>query len=370
MKDLDRRAILAGLAAAGLGSGIPRLARAEGVLPADAGLNAHAKRAGMTFGSAIAGEGFGEPEARALYEAEVGLITTDIELKFAALRPSRDVFRFGPADAIVDWARAKRLMVRGHTLIWNEWNGDWINRCSAAEIARIFDEHIERTVSHFAGRIAIWDVINEPFWPDHGEPGGYRKGPWYDALGPGYIRRALERVRAIDPHVKLCINEAHCPLENSWGKGIRPCLSRLITELRHDGVPLDIVGLQAHVQPQWPHDHANFAAFLRELAGKAVDLHITEFDVNDVSFPDSVDERDLMVADFATDFLDAILPVPALKMLITWELADRLSFYEHDFIDKHPGAVRLPRVLPFDDVNQRKPLWTAIAAAFDKRAGV
>jgi endo-1,4-beta-xylanase len=359
---VTRRALLAGVAGAAATGAVAAPATAA------APLRDHAARAGITYGAAIAAEAFDDPACRALYTKEAGSVTTDLDLKFWSLRPDRATFKFGPADAIVDWASANGLAVRGHTLIWEESNPDWLKHLSAAEIERVFDEHIERVVSRYAGRIGTWDVVNEPFWPGHGAPGGYRTGPWYDALGPSYIPRALKRVRAIDPHVKICINEAHCTLENDWGQGIRPCLARLVTQLRHDGVPLDAVGQQGHIQPTLPYDNANYAAFLHELAANGVDLHITEFDVNDVGFPDDIAERDRRVAEFAAAFLDAVLAVPAVNTLVTWELQDHCSFYVHDVLDKNPGALRTPRVLPIDDLGRRKPLWHAMAKSFDDRA--
>lgn len=363
---LTRRAMMSGLAST-VAHPLTAAAR-EAALEWTVGLKDHAARAGIIYGASIANDNWQLPECRALYGHEARIITTDLSLKFAILRPSRDQFNFGSADDIVSWALANGKLVRGHTLIWNEYNGDWVNRCSAHEVERIFDEHIERVVSRYAGRIQTWDVINEPFWPDHGEPGGYRRGPWYNALGPGYIARALRRVHAIDPGVKLCINEAHCDYENSWGKAIRPALARLIGDLRQAGVPLDSVGVQCHLRPAWPHDYDSFAAYIGQLAGNGVDLHISEFDIDDTGFPDATGQRDGMLADYAAAFLKRVLAVPAVTMLINWELIDKDSFYVHAALEKNPHARRLPRPLPFDNTMQRKPLWSAMAAAFDARA--
>ena len=366
MGALTRREMMAGLAtAAALGG--PALGATRTVASA-APLRDHAARAGLVYGAAIAVEDWSDPNCRPVYEAEVRSITTDLELKFGELRPARDVFNFAGADTLIGWARAKNILVRGHTLVWNEANPDWLNRCSAREVERIFDEHIERVASRYAGRIHTWDVVNEPCWPEHGHPGGLRQGPWYNALGADYIPRALKRVRAIDPHAKLCINEAHCELAEGWGAEIRPCLLRLVTDLRHRGVPLDAVGLQGHLNPQKPYDDGLYVAFLHGLAATGVDLHITEFDVNDIGFPDDIPTRDRLVAERAKAYLDATLAVPAVKMVTTWELQDNYSFYVHDVLDRDPGASRLPRPLPFDAMGRRKPLWHAMAAAFDGRA--
>ena len=360
----SRRALLLGAAAAGV-----RLERSRAAVP-EAGLKDYASRSGLLFGSAIALENFPLPECRALYARETGMVTTDLALKFLILRPAPDVFNFGPADALIDWARGAGLLVRGHTLIWNENNGDWIKRRSAREIERIFDEHIERVVSRYAGRIHTWDVINEPFWPDHGEPGGYRRGPWYDALGPSYIARALKRVRSLDPAAKLCVNEAHIDSDYAWGRSMRPYFAKLVRDLRQGGVPFDVAGLQCHLQPAWPHDYGRFADYLRTLAANDVELHVTEFDVNDATFPDPIAERDRLVADHAAGFLSSVLPIPALKAFVTWELADKWSSLWHAVADNNPAAMRLPRPLPFDSDLKRKPLWYTLARAFDARSPV
>ena len=330
-------------------------------------LKDHAARAGLVYGAAFTTENWDAPGCRPLYERETAIVTTDLELKFAALRPSIETFNFEPADRLVGWARSAGLLVRGHTLIWNESNPDWLKRCSSREIARIFDQHIELVVSRYAGRIHTWDVVNEPFWPDHGAAGGYRRGPWFDALGPSYVSRALKRVRAIDPAAKLCINEAHCELDNSWGQGIRPCLARLVDELRQADVPLDAVGFQAHLLPGLPHDYPAFAAYARKIAALGVDLHITELDIDDASFPDPVPTRDRMAAAYTADFLKQVLAIPQIKMVINWELADPWSHYVHAALQTNSNALRLPRPLPFDDKLRPKPLMASLVSAFDAR---
>ena len=64
---------------------------------------------------------------------------------------------------------------------------------SGAEREKFFDSYIEEVVGRYAGKLHSWDIVNEPFWPGHKAPGGYRLGPWYDTFGTGYVRRAFER---------------------------------------------------------------------------------------------------------------------------------------------------------------------------------
>ena len=80
--------------------------------------------------------------------------------------------------------------------------------------------------------------------------------------------RAFKRVAAIDKDVRLCLNEAHCELDNEWGKGIRPRLLTLIDRLLDQGVALKAVGLQSHIVPEWGTDDEIFQSFLTEVAGR------------------------------------------------------------------------------------------------------
>ena len=115
-------------------------------------------------------------------------MTTDTALKFDFLRPSAQKFNFEPADKILAFADAHQIPLRGHTLVWNENAPQWLKGLSGHEIERVFDAHIEKVASRYAGRLHSWDVVNEPFWPLHDKPGGYRDGPWLDGDGGGLCR--------------------------------------------------------------------------------------------------------------------------------------------------------------------------------------
>ena len=169
----------------------------------------------------------------------------------------------------------------------------------------------------------------------------------------------------VDKKTKLVLNEAQTERDDEVGIAVRNGLLRLVDELKDAGVPLHAVGLQSHLQPRYPHDPARFADFVHALAGRGVDIYVTEFDVRDDTFPDDIAARDAMIADTAEKFLNNILRVPAVKAVITWELADNYSFYTDAAKRKDPLAQRLPRPLPFDAAMQKKPLWFAMARAFE-----
>jgi endo-1,4-beta-xylanase len=255
--------------------------------------------------------------------------------------------------------------MRGHCLIWNEWVPQWIKSMSGAEREKFFDSYIEEVAARYVGKLHSWDVVNEPFWPGHKAPGGYRLGPWYDTFGTGYVRRAFERVATVDRKTKLVLNEAQSERDDDVGLTVRKGLLQLVDELKQAGVPLHAVGLQSHLQPRYPHDPGRFAEFLHALADRGVDIYLTEFDVRDDTFPDDIAARDAMIAETAEKYLNNALRVPAVKVVIAWELADNYSFYTDAAKKKDPLAQRLPRPLPFDSSMQKKPLWFAMARAFE-----
>jgi endo-1,4-beta-xylanase len=168
------------------------------------------------------------------------------------------------------------------------------------------------------------------------------------------------RAAQADPKTKLVLNEAQTERDDEVGLAVRAGLLKLVADLKHAGVKLDVVGLQGHLQPQYPHDPARFDEFVHQLAALGVDIYITEFDVYDGTFPDDVVARDAAVAKTAEQFLQPTLRHPAVKALITWELADNYSFYRGMYKGARPA-----RPLPYDDRLQPKPLWNVLAQSFE-----
>jgi endo-1,4-beta-xylanase len=329
------------------------------------GLGTIAASKGLLFGSAAAEVIDTDPAYRDLYITQTKIITTDVALKIGRIAPQPGPKHFESADRLLAFCDQHQIAMRGHCLIWNEWNPDWVKNLTTGERRIFFDSYIDEVVARYSGKLQSWDVVNEPFWPGHKAPGGFRLGPWYDAFGPDYVRRAFERAAAVDRNTKFVLNEAQTERDDELGLAVRRGLLKLVADLKNAGVKIDVVGLQGHLQPQYPHDPARFDEFVHALADLGVDIYITEFDVCDDVFPDDVTTRDAAVARTAQQFLETTLRHPAVKALITWELADNYSFYRGIYRAKNPTATRLPRPLPYDDRMQAKPLWGAIAQTFE-----
>jgi len=346
------------------GSAVMMMSQRKSSASSPSTLGAAAASSGLTFGAAAGYEIDKDVGYRDLYTAETRIITTDTALKMGSIAPQPGAKHFESADRLLQFCATSRIPMRGHCVIWNEWVPQWIRSMSTSERQAFFDDYIEDVVGRYIGKLHSWDIVNEPFWPGHKAPGGYRLGPWYDAFGTDYIRRAYQRANSIDKTTTFVLNEAQTERDDDVGLAVRAGLLQLVKELKDSGVRLNAVGLQGHLQPKYPHDPQRFSDFVHQLAALGVDIYITEFDVRDDTFPDDVTQRDEMVAKTAEQFLNTVLRIPAVKIVIAWELADKYSFYTGAAKKKDPTASRMPRPLPFDSDLQRKPLWFAMQRAF------
>ncbi len=367
MKSINRRNVLKACASAGTAIFPAFGVSAESRAPKES-LASIAAKSRIIYGASAARELFIDDSYRKLYVRETKSITTDYALKFDALRPSENIFQFEGADALIQFAIENKLLVRGHTLVWNENAPSWLLKKSSTQIAKIMDEHIDKVASRYAGKIDVWDVVNEPFWPGHGAKGGFRKGVWHDKLGTDYIALALKRASKADPNAKLAINEAHCERSDELGMAIRVGIIRLIDDLQHKGVPLHAIGLQGHLQPQFTFNDKGYVEFLHQIAMRKLNIHITELDIDDSSYVGSVSERDKQSATRVYEFLTHVLSVKNVSMVTNWQLSDRYSWYGDPAVMKELGTQRNLRPLPFDADMERKPMWFAMKRAFEERA--
>ena len=356
----SRRDVLA-LAAAAAGFGAAQ-ATADG-----ASLKTAAKAAGVLFGTAIGPEVYDDVAYRDLVQSQCAIVTPTNALKFGSLQPEQGKFAFAAADRIVDAARERGLLVRGHNLFWNDWPPPWLSDLSNDEIARVFDAHLDNVVPHFVGRLHSWDVVNEPFWLGKDKPGTFRPGAWFDALGPDYIFDAFSRAAALDPHAKLVLNEAWTERADRVGLAVRRSLLKLIDHIQDRGIRLDAIGLESHLFPAVAWDAGSFADFLHAIGERHLDIYITELDVDDASFPADHAACDADVARWTSTFLATVLAVPAVKIVQTWGLSDRYTWYRDAQPMQQAGYDHLPRPLPYDDSLREKPMRRAMMAAFHDR---
>jgi endo-1,4-beta-xylanase len=370
-----RRTILQALAGAAL---LPAGVKAFAAAPADEALKDIARRKGLRFGTAV-GSGknqFGDPAYRALVERECNIIVAENEMKWQALEPARDAMRFGPADAMLAWARDKGMAMRGHNLFWQaeKWLPAWVAKEDfgaqpARGAERLMRKHVQTVCAHYGTAIGSWDVVNEAIDPANGEQ---RQNALTRAFG-GNAKAAVDQIdlafrlaHEYAPHAQLVYNDY---MRGDTGSTKhRAGVIAMLAELKKRGTPINALGLQSHIG-SWDEsanrgkeDLLQWRRFLDEVTGMGYDLLITEFDVNDRRLPADIAQRDAGVAAAARDYLDLTLSYPGLRDFLLWGMSDNISWLQT--WDEAPRTDKLPmRPTPFDAQLRAKPLRQAIADA-------
>lgn len=368
---IDRRRLLAG----GMAVGAAAAAfRADAAGPPS--LAVLARDRGIRFGSTMGGGNFADPAYRRLNAAQCALVVPETEMKWVALRPDAQRFDFREADAIVSWARAQGLGIRGHTLLWHfeRWMPEWTRTHEygadpRAEAARLLVTHVDTVARRYASVVDSFDVVNEAIDPDTGL---LRETVLSRPLGAeAVINLAFRTARAAAPRAQLVYNDFM-----SWRSDDarhRDAVLRLLERLRTRGTPVDALGIQSHLGSKYSEaptglgalDERGWRQFLDAVTAMGYDLLVTELDVHDNPLPGAIGPRDHAIAAHTRAYLDLMLSYPQCRTVTCWGLSDRYSWLQP--LRPRPDGLS-KRPLPYDDAFAAKPMRDAIAAAFTAAA--
>ena len=322
---------------------------------------------GFVFGAAAASYELRDADFSALLAREAAQLVPEYEMKRQALEIKPGVYDFTALDSLFGFAARNRLSMRGHTLVWHHANPAWL----APMLAERRDEklltgHIHTVLRRYP--MTSVDVVNEALAP----PGtaarrdGLRPSPWLDAFGPDYIDLAFHAARAANTKIQLVYNDWGFEQGGADNDGFRAATLRFLDGLLKRRVPLDALGMQGHLSAFGNLvDQRKLRAFLEDIRARGLALLITELDVDDSGGPRDIAVRDRAVADEARRFLDVALDNPATQAVLTWSLSDRYVDPPEEWALKLSGWQY--RKTPYDREMRRKPLWAALAQAFQHR---
>lgn len=224
-------------------------------------------------------------------------IVAENVMKPVNIQPEEGKFNFTEADKIVQFARENNMDLRFHTLIWHSQVPEWFfldkkgnpmveetdpkqREKNKKLLLKRVENHVKTIVQRYKDDVDAWDVVNEVIDDYAPNEKGLRESPWYQITGTDYIKVAFETARKYGGEdAKLYINDYNTEVE-----GKRDLLYGLVKELLDQGVPIDGVGHQAHIQIGWPsiqqiEDSINLFASL------GLDNQITELDVSLYGWP-------------------------------------------------------------------------------------
>ncbi|MEV5025397.1 endo-1,4-beta-xylanase [Paenibacillus sp. LPE1-1-1.1] len=227
-----------------------------------------------------------EGDVHELLDYHYSSIVAENSMKPQSLSPSAGVWNWSSADKIAQYAVDHELDFRLHTLAWHQQAAEWMfkdenNEPLAATPANkqlVLDRltaYIQTVTRHFknmGAAIHAIDVVNEVI--DEGQPDGMRKSEWFRLTGTDFIKTAFTVARQELPSAKLYINDY-----NTHDPKKRDFLYNLATTLKAEGVPIDGVGHQTHINISGPSVQ-QISDSIKKFAEAGFDNQLTELDVS------------------------------------------------------------------------------------------
>ncbi|MDR0943114.1 MAG: endo-1,4-beta-xylanase [Ruminococcus sp.] len=310
------------------------------------------------------------------------IFTTENEMKPVYVNPSEGVFDFAAPDKFIAFGDANPdAILRGHTLVWHSQAPEWWfkgsgegGRATSDELMARMTEYINTTVGRYKGKIKYWDVVNEAFSDSTGQLRQLHEQSYWapiigDLDGDGdeydFIEQAFYLAREADPDAKLIINDYNLEQDPRKLNGFYDAVKSMLEQ----GVPIDGVGIQAHIQLEWP-SIINFKMAIEKLATlKEINpdliIQVTELDVSMYAWSDqslTVDmnaENETKLAVRYADLFDMFREEAAkgnLETVVMWGFYDGMSW-----LNDYPIPGRTNHPLLFDrDLIAKPAFWGVV----------
>jgi endo-1,4-beta-xylanase len=325
----------------------------------------------LRIGTAATPLDLSDPTLSQITSDQFSVLTPENEMKWQVVEPQRGTFDWTGADNLVKFAERHDERVRGHTLVWHNQLPNWLTQGVASgtindsQLRDLLHQHITTEVRRYRGRIWQWDVVNEMFTdsnPSQINPNDF----WISHLGPGIIADAFRWAKAADGSALLCYNDYNIAGEDGSNAKFEAAFT-MVQNLLAQGVPIDCVGDQGHLDLQFGFNPDLMTQDLQEFASLGLKVAITEADVR--TFVEATDSNQTPIvsptdstpshtanpagADWYNGMLQSCLAVQACISFTVWGFDDSESWV--------PGTFRGEGDADLYDVNLHpKPQYTAV----------
>jgi len=315
-------------------------------------LRADAEAGGRLIGAAVQARYLAEPVYAHTLARHFDYLTAEYEMKWDPTERQPGVYSFAAPDAIVSFAIANRMRVKGHALLWHQALPAWVAALSSSDLQAAIESRIRTVVGRYRGQIAVWDVVNEAV-AENGS--GLRDTVFLQKLGEGYLDQAFRAAHAADPDALLVYNDY-----SAEGLGRKSDeVYALVRRLRDRGVPIGGVGLQMHVAAQSRPSSADIAANMRRLGALGLLVNISEMDVRIRDVPGDLATRLEVQRREYRELVALCVAEPACHAVTFWGFTDRYSWIDGFFGPDDP--------LPFDEAYAPKPAFFGVQDALRRR---
>jgi GH35 family endo-1,4-beta-xylanase len=264
-----------------------------------------------------------DPKREELYRERFAAIFNYATLPFywAGYEWERGKPSYDYTDLVVAWCQEHSIVCKGHPLVWDhpasspEWLPDDFD-----EIERLSKQRVRNIVQRFAGRIDIWDVVNEPTHLGPNNPHKSKMAAWGAHLGPvAYTALHLKVARAANPKATLLVNDYRTD----------DAYLRILQQLKDEQGRwlFDVVGIQSHMHGGvWSASRT--WQVCERFAQLGLPLHFTETTI--VSGPridrerwgETTPEGEERQAEATARFYTLLFSHPAVQAITWWDFSD------------------------------------------------
>ncbi len=174
--------------------------------------------------------------------------------------------KFDRDQEMLDWCRSRKIVIKGHPLIWHEagGNAEWLPS-DPVQLEAALKDRVQSVVSQFSGRIQYWDVLNEPTMAWRSDT---PVAKWENAIGPvKAYEKSLKWAKEADPRALYLVNDYNIHPFDVINKYIgNPKLAvkmlkdpvehysvsykNFVAAVKKDGYAPDAVGIQSHMHKE------------------------------------------------------------------------------------------------------------------------
>jgi endo-1,4-beta-xylanase len=231
------------------------------------------------------------------------------------------------------WCREEGITAKGHPLVWACQSGTpaWLKGLPEEETEELLRTRVRNLVRGFAGRIDLWDVVNEATnvrtWRDKirsfDDPNDWDVQEEIPAIAD-YVDSAFRWAHGANPSATLLLNEYNTIARPP----VRERFLALVRALQARGTPLSGLGIQAHEPREHWYPPEELWATLDALAGTGLPLHITELHPQSSGKPITGGWREgtwteAAQAEFTEQLVRLCFGHPAVRSITWWGLSDR-----------------------------------------------
>lgn len=328
---------------------------------ASLGLNALAQISGRKVGFAVGADVISSTPLHPLLSRHAGVLTPENGMKWRNIEGWFGGKAYGDADQAVDMAGQLRAVVRGHVLAWHVSTPLRWAHADPHDFVLAQTTQMQELMRRYAGRIDTWDVLNEAIEPDHLRRDGMRESLLSKLWGVQRYPMLFELAKQTDPRAKLAYNDYGMEQDEPWCERRRTVMLRTLDSWLQQRTPIDVVGLQAHLDVSRKFSPMRFSHFLDELFNRGLVVQITELDVRDSQLVGGIATRDAAVAALYRDFVEVCMGHPAVEMLVFWNLTDADSWTNRWWQRQRRPDGEPMRPTLFDLQGSPKPAFDAVA---------